>query len=70
MNYQTVVRALSLVSADLYDIAFQTDEKITLAQAEAAHQHIKPIAEFSNIALQHSWILHRCVTLLLPKECT
>lgn len=40
MNYQTVVRALSLVYDNLYDIAFQTDEKITLAQAEAAHQHL------------------------------
>lgn len=43
MSYQTVVGALSLISGDLYDIATQTDEKLTLAQAEAAHQHLNPI---------------------------
>lgn len=43
MNYQTVVRALSLVSGDLSDIATQTQERITLAQAEAAHQHLNSI---------------------------
>ncbi len=43
MNYQTVVRALSLVSGDLSDIATQTQERMTLAQAEAAHQHLNSI---------------------------
>ena len=43
MNYQTKVRALSLVSGDLYNISTQTDEQITLAQATAAHQHLNSI---------------------------
>lgn len=40
MIYQNVVKALSLVSGDLSDIATQTQEHITLAQAEAAHDHL------------------------------
>ena len=43
MNCQTVVRALSLVSSDLLDIATQAQEHMTLAQAEAAHQHLNSI---------------------------
>lgn len=45
MNYQTVVRALSLVSGDQLDIATQTQERLTLAQATAAHAHIGSILD-------------------------
>ena len=37
MNYQTIYRALSLVSGDLYDIATQTQEIITVTRAQECH---------------------------------
>lgn len=60
MNYQTVIRTLSLVLGDLLDIAIQTDQKLTLAQAEAAHQHWYPILHQVILAARigESWALH------------
>ncbi|KAI9853746.1 MAG: hypothetical protein M1830_006634 [Pleopsidium flavum] len=43
MNYTTIVRALILVSDDLFDIATQTQEKITFAQADEAHRQLNSI---------------------------
>ena len=40
MNYQTICRALSLVSEDLNDIATHTQEFITPAQEQACHVHL------------------------------
>ena len=43
MNYQTICRALSLVSEDLNDIATHTQEFITPAQEQACHVHLNDI---------------------------
>jgi len=43
MNYLSVELALSLVSGDLYDIATQTQEIITLEQARVCHGHLESI---------------------------
>ncbi len=43
MNYETICRALWLISEDLNDIATQTQEFITLAQAQECHAHLSTI---------------------------
>ena len=43
MNYNSIVRGLSLVSGDLRDIQNQTREVITTAQAQECHLHLEAI---------------------------
>ncbi|DBB00115.1 TPA: hypothetical protein ACH3X1_013966 [Trebouxia sp. C0004] len=43
MNYLTVCTALSVVSGDFSDNATQTQEIITLEQAQESHKHPKSI---------------------------
>ena len=71
MNYQPVVRALSLVSGDLSDIATQTQERITPAQAEAAHQHLNSILRQLIVATRigESWPLHRSDRIAASITC-
>ena len=42
-KYSFVCKELEIISADLFDLATQSDQQITLAEAKTAHTHLNSI---------------------------